>query len=693
MTAITVPNNAESDIAYSVCPHDCPSTCALDIERLDSRTIGRVRGAQGNSYTAGVVCAKVARYAERVHHPDRLAYPLRRNGPKGSGEFTRISWDEALDAVAEGISSAVETYGSETVWPYFYAGTMGLVQRDGIERLRHVCKFSRQRSTICTTLADAGWMAGVGQMMGPDPREIAETDLIVCWGTNPVATQVNLMSHIATARKSRGAQLVVVDPYRGATAAVADRHLALRPGTDGALACAVMHVLFAEGYADRDYMTRYTDCPDALEAHLESRTPAWAAAITGLAVDEIVDFARQYGAADRSYIRLGYGFSRSRNGAAQFHAVTCLPSVTGAWKKVGGGAFYANRVIYGWDKTLIEGLDAVDPTIRKLDQSRIGPILTGDASDLGDGPPITALFIQNTNPLTVAPESVKVRDGFLRDDLFVCVHEQFMTDTARMADILLPATTFLEHDDIYQASGHGHVQIGPRVIEPFAEARSNHEVICALAARLGAEHRGFTMSAWEIIDETLRASNKPGADALRDLRWVDCQPAFERSHFIDGFPTKDGRFHFAPDWAAIGRDHQMMPKLPDHMAVIEAADDEHPYRLVTAPTRHYLNSTFTETPTSREREGRPTAMIHPEDLAALGIDEGDRVRVGNRRGDIVVHARRFAGLQRGVVIIESIWPNSAFEEGLGVNALISADPAPPLGGAVFHDSAVWLRSA
>ena len=682
-----------SDIAFSVCPHDCPSTCALDIERLDSRTIGRVRGAEGNSYTVGVVCAKVARYAERVHHPDRLAYPLRRNGPKGSGEFTRMSWDEALDAVAEGISGAVEKYGSETVWPYFYAGTMGLVQRDGIERLRHVCKFSRQRSTICTTLADAGWMAGVGQMLGPDPREIAETDLIVCWGSNPVATQVNLMSHITTARKSRGAKLVVIDPYRGATAAVADLHLAPRPGTDGALACAVMHVLFAEGYADHDYMARYTDCPDALKTHLESRTPAWAAEITGLAVDEIIDFARQYGAAERSYIRLGYGFSRSRNGAAQFHAVTCLPSVTGAWAKRGGGAFYANRAIYGWDKTLIEGLDMVDPTIRRLDQSRIGPILTGDPSDLGDGPPVTALLIQNTNPMVVAPESVKVRDGFLRDDLFVCVHEQFMTDTARMADIILPATTFLEHDDIYQASGHGHVQIGPKAIEPFAEARSNHEVICALAARLGAEHRGFTMNAWDIIDETLRASNKPAAEALREQRWVDCQPDFDGSHFIDGFPTSDGLFHFAPDWAAIGRDHEKMPKLPDHMAAIEAADDDHPYRLVTAPSRNYLNSTFTETKTSRDREGRPTVLIHPEDMTFLDLDEGDRVRVGNRRGDIVVHASRFAGLQRGVVIIESIWPNGAYEEGLGVNALIGADAAPPLGGAVFHDSAVWLKSA
>ena len=662
------------------------------MERLDARTIGRVRGAPDNNYTAGVVCAKVARYAERVHHVDRLAHPLRRTGPKGSGAFTRISWDEALDEVAQAISGAVEKYDSETVWPYFYAGTMGLLQRDGIERLRHVCKFSRQRSTICTTLADAGWLAGVGQIMGPDPREIAETDLIVCWGGNPAATQVNLMSHITTARKSRGAKLVVIDPYRGATAAVADRHLCLRPGTDGALACAMMHVLFAEGWADRDYMARYTDCPDDLETHLQSRSPAWAAAITGLEESEITDFARQYGAAERSYIRLGYGFSRSRNGAAQFHAVTCLPSVTGAWLQVGGGAFYANRVIYGWDKTLIEGLDALDPAIRRLDMSRIGPILTGDPHDLGDGPPVTAMLIQNTNPMAVAPESVKVRDGFLRDDLFVCVHEQFMTDTARMADIVLPATSFLEHDDIYQAGGHGHVQIGPQVIEPYAEARSNHAVICALAARLGAEHRGFTMSAWEIIDETLRASNKPGADELRERRWVDCQPDFDDSHFINGFPTKDGRFHFAPDWAAIGRDHEKMPKLPDHMAAIEAADDEHPYRLVTAPSRNFLNSTFTETPTSKAREIRPTAMIHPDDMASLGLDDGDRVRVGNRRGDIVVHTSRFADMQRGVVIIESVWPNGAYEEGMGVNALIGADAAPPLGGAVFHDAAVWLRA-
>ena len=681
------------DIAHSVCPHDCPSTCALDVERIDERTIGRVRGAAGHPYTAGVVCAKVARYAERIHHPDRLSRPLRRAGPKGSGKFVPVSWDEALDEVAAAFRAAAAKHGPETVWPYFYAGTMGLVQRDGIERLRHVMKYSRQRSTICTTLVDAGWLAGVGGLLGPGALESAECDFMVCWGANPVATQVNLMSHITRARKERGAKLVVIDPYRGATAAVADSHLAIRPGTDGALACAVMHVLFAEGFADRDYMARYADCPDALEAHLQSRTPAWAAAITGLDEAEITAFARDYGRAERSMIRVGYGFSRSRNGAAQVHAVTCLPTVTGAWRHPGGGAFYANRSIYGWDRTLIEGLDALDRSVRKLDQSRIGPVLCGDPTDLDDGPPVTAMLIQNTNPAVVAPESARVREGFLRDDLFVCVHEQFMTDTARLADVVLPATCFLEHDDIYQATAHGCVQIGPRAIEPYGEARSNHVVLQGLAERLGAEHRGFTMTAWEIMDETLRASGMPGAEAMRELRWHDCQPDFETSHFVNGFPTQDGRFHFAPDWAAVGREHAAMPKLPDHMAVIEAADATHPYRLVTAPARNYLNSSFSETPSSISREGRPTVMVHPDDLATLGLADGGRVRIGNRRADIVVHAKSFDGLQPGVVVIESVWPNTAFEEGLGVNALVGADPGPPLGGAVFHDTAVWVREA
>ncbi len=681
----------------SACPHDCPSTCALEVEVLgpgaDGRArIGAVRGAAANSYTAGVICAKVARYAERANHPDRLTRPLRRTGPKGSGQFAPIGWNEALDRIAGAFRDAADRSGPEAVWPYYYAGTMGLVQRDGINRLRHAMRYSRQGTTICSTICNAGWRAGVGQVTGPDPREMAESDLIVMWGGNPVATQVNVMTHVTRARKQRGARLVVVDPYRNGTAQAADTHLMLRPGTDGALACAVMHVAFRDGFADRAYMARYADDPAALEAHLASRTPAWAAAITGLSVAEIEAFARLYGATPRSYIRCGYGFSRSRNGAASLHAVTCLPTVTGAWQRPGGGAFWSNDDIYHLDRTLIRGDDIADSSVREIDMSRIGAALTGEARALCGGPPVAAMLIQNTNPMAVAPNSTLVHRGFARNDLFVAVHEQVMTETARMADIVLPATMFTEHDDLYKAGGHGHLQLGRKLVEPPGECRSNHEVICALAHRLGARHRGFDMSAIEMVDETLRASGWPGADELGARRWIDAQGDFSASHFLGGFGHADGRFHFRADWAALGPYSAGMPALPDFWATIDLADGDRPYRLVTAPARQFLNSTFTETPTARRREGRPVALIHPDDATALGAADGGRVRLGNARGQVVVDARLFDGVQPGVVVVEGVWPNADFPGGVGINALTSDDPAAPAGGAVFHDTAVWVRA-
>jgi len=683
------------DYAHSVCPHDCPSTCALEVERLSDTRIGKVRGAKDNSYTDGVICAKVARYAERVHHPDRLTAPLKRVGGKGVGlaAFEPISWEEALDSTAEAMLQAEQKHGAEAVWPYFYAGTMGLVQRDGIERLRHVKGYSRQKSTICTTLADSGWQAGVGEKRGVDSREIAKSDLIVVWGGNPVSTQVNVMTHIAKARKDRGAKLVVIDPYRTGTADRADLHLMVKPGTDGALAAAVGHILLAEGFADRDYLAQYSDWDGALEDHYATCTPEWAAEITGLPAQEILDFARLYGRTRRSFIRVGYGFARSRNGSSNLHAVTCLPTITGAWRHEGGGALYGNATIYPLDRGLIMGLDRLDLSVRELDQSRIGPVLTGDSQDLGDGPPVTALFIQNTNPMVVCPESAKVRDGFRRGDLFVCVHEQFMTDTAAMADIVLPATTFLEHDDIYTASGQTHLQVSRKVIEPLAGCRPNHAVICNLAKLLGAEHPGFAMTEWEIIDATLKASNLPDAQSMLDRRWLDCALPFETMHFLDGFAHADKRFHFKPDWAAIGSDDARMPSMPGHSPIIDAADGDHPFRMIAAPARTFLNTSFTETPGSRKREGRPTAMIHPKACTRLGLADGDRVRLGNRLGSIVVHVRRFDGVQPDVVVVESIWPNADFEEGLGINTLISAESGPPNGGAVFHDTAIWMRPA
>ena len=675
----------------TVCPHDCPSCCALEVDVSGNR-IGTVRGAAANNYTAGVICAKVARYAERQHHPDRLTTPLLRTGPKGSGQFRPIGWDEALDRVADQFTAITRRHGAEAVWPYYFAGTMGHVQRDGINRLRHVMRYSRQKLTICSVITDAGWRAGVGRITGPDPREMAKSDLIVMWGGNPVATQVNVMTHITRARK-RGAKLVVVDPYRTGTAAVADTHLAVKPGTDGALACAVMHCAFRDGLADRAYMASYADAPEALEEHLHTRSPEWAAAITGLTVTEIEDFAHAYNTTQRAFIRVGYGFSRARNGAAMLHAVTCLPTVTGKWQHEGAGAFWNNRDIYTWDKTLIEGLDRRDLSVRELDMSRIASVLAGDRRDLGDGPAVHALLIQNTNPVTVAPDSNRVRRGFARSDLFTVVHEQFMTETAEMADIVLPATTFLEHDDVYHAGGHSHVQIGRKLVQPPGECRSNHEVIQALAARLGAKHPGFDMTAMDLVDATLRASGYEGADAVMAGRWVDRQPSFRESHFLDGFKHHPGgRFRFAPDWSAIGPDHANMPPLPDHWESYDAATDRHPFRLVTAPARQFLNTSFTETPTSRKREGRPTALLHPADASRLGVEPGDRLRLGNSRGEVVLHAAIGEGQQPGTVIVESVWPNRAFEGGIGINALTSDDPAFPNGGAVFHDTAVWVRA-
>jgi anaerobic selenocysteine-containing dehydrogenase len=374
------------------------------------------------------------------------------------------------------------------------------------------------------------------------------------------------------------------------------------------------------------------------------------------------------------------------------HAVACLPAVAGSWRHKGGGAMHTNADLYKWDQTLIKGLDVMDASIRTLDMSRIGAVLTGDADALKNGPPVTAMLVQNQNPAAVCPDTRKVLAGLHREDLFVCVHEQFMTETAQLADVVLPATMFMEHDDMYRGGGHVYLTVTKKIVEPFQECRSNHDVICALGQRLGAKHPGFHMTAWELMDQSLKAAGHPGADEAYAMGWIDCSKSFEDAHFLSGFKHPDGKFHFSPDWSKLGPDHADMPALPDHFENIDDADDEHPFRLVAAPARRFLNTTFTETPTSRKKEGRPTALVHPDDCRKLGIADGGRIRMGNRLASVVIHAKAFDGLQQGVVVVESIWPNAAFEEGLGINALVRADAAPPGGGAVFHDTSVWLRA-
>jgi anaerobic selenocysteine-containing dehydrogenase len=691
--------HARLEIRHSTCPHDCPSACALDIEVVEGRSIGRVRGSKKQTYTAGVVCAKVARYAERIHHPERLMFPMRRIGPKGSGRFARISWEQALDEIAERFNAAEREFGAESVWPYYYAGTMGLVMRDGINRLAHVKKYSRFYPTICANIARVGFSIGTGKIAGVDPREMGVSDLIVIWGTNPVNTQVNVMTHASRAKKERGARIAAVDVYNNDTMKQADIKIILRPGTDGAFACGVMHVLFRDGLADRAYMAKYTDCPEELEAHLKTRTPEWASKICGVPVAEIEAFAHAVGTTERTFFRLGYGFTRSRNGAAQMHAALCIPAVTGAWQYEGGGAFFNNAAIWRFNESIIEGHDTIDRNTRVLDQSRVGRILTGDAEALAGGGPVKAMLIQNTNPMTVAPEQTLVRQGFAREDLFVVVHEQFMTETAQMADIVLPATMFMEHDDLYYGGGHQHISVGPKLIDPPGECRSNHEVLQEIARRVGAVHPGFEMTPRELIDATLRLSGHGDIETLEGDLWRDLQPDFRTSHYLDGFAHADKKFHFKADWEnpPFGRPEmgpwQEMPALPDHWTVIEEADEAHPFRLATSPSRSFLNTTFNETPSSQAREGKPSVMIHPLDAAALGIADGEAVTLGNTRGETALIAKLFDGVRRGVLIAESVHPNRDHIGGRGINMLTGSEVVAPVGGAAFHDNKVWVKKA
>jgi len=683
-----------SRIAKSACPHDCPSACALEVPVLADGRIGRITGARDNSYTLGVVCAKVARYAERIEHRDRLLTPLRRKGPKGSGRFEPISWDAALGEIAERFTRIAQRSGPEAIWPYHSGGNMGVLQRYGLDRLRNPMRYSRQQTTICVTPAESGWLAGVGKLVGPDPREMGDADLIVIWGANPVSTQVNVMTHVARARKSRGTKLVVVDVYRTPTVEQADMALVVRPGTDAALALAVMNVLLTEGLVDRAYLARHTDFDAEAERHILTRTPQWAAGITGLSVEDIVAFARAYGATRKSFIRVGFGFTRTRNGASAMHAVSCLPAMTGAWAEKGGGAFFLSfdKEQWGLDTSLVNATDAVDTSIRMLDQSRIGAVLCGEPAALRGGPPVEAMLMQNANSATVAPDTAKVLRGLGREDLFLAVQEQFLTPTARYADIVLPATMFVEHDDIYYGLGHTHVTFGPKLVDPRGEARPNSYTVNELGRMLGGRHASYAMTDVELLDHAL---GRTGASfsTMAEAGWIDRALPFERAHFLTGFPQPDGKFHFKPDWRRVGPGHEAMPPIADWSPRYEQADEQHPYKLVCPPARHFLNSTFSETLTSLAKERAPSVRIHPDAAARAGVSEGARVRIGNRRGSVVLTATLDEGQQAATLIVEGIWPAEAFEEKRAINTLIGDDPVPPNGGAGFHDTAVWLQPA
>jgi anaerobic selenocysteine-containing dehydrogenase len=453
--------------------------------------------------------------------------------------------------------------------------------------------------------------------------------------------------------------------------------------------------------ADRAYLESHTDFDARVEAHIAAKTPQWAADITGLSVEEIEAFARLVGENPRAYFRLGYGYARQRNGATNMHAALCIPAMLGAWQYRGGGAFHSNSGTWGLDKSEITGAKLHKHGVRSLDMCEIGPILTGNAKALKGGVPVKALLIQNTNPMVVTPDHSLTRQGFEREDLFTVVHEQFMTETAQMADIVLPATMFVEHNDYYTRGGHTRVLYGPKMIEAPGEARPNHFVINEIAKRVGAPEAVTEKTDKDLVRDTFAASHYGDLEEIEKTGFIERGLPDEKSRFAAGFGWPDGKFRFKPDWEATRIKRQVewvcdpadMPDVADFTDWNEPTSADVPFRLATSPARTFLNSTFIETPGSQKREGVPSLLMHPADAAKLQLQTGDPVTIGNHRGEVELTVRLFDGLQTGVVIAEGLHPHKAHRKGRGINTLIGSDPVRPFGGAAFHDAAVWVRAS
>ncbi|ABK44139.1 molybdopterin oxidoreductase [Magnetococcus marinus MC-1] len=672
-----------TQIHHTTCPLDCPSACALEVTLQQGQLKG-IKGDAQHPFTQGVICGKVARYGA-VQNGPRITQPMKRVGPKGLGHFEPISWDEAMQTVVAQLQSRISRYGAETVWPYWYGGSMGLLQRKALERLTHRAGFSRMKGTICSFVGVSGWQAGVGTFYGPSAEDMAaSSDLVILWGINAVSTHINLMNFVKKAR-ARGARLVVVDPYRNRTAKLADEHLNPRPGTDGALAAAMMHVLLAEGLANRDYLARMSDFDGEVEAHLSHKTPEWAAHITGLSAETIRAFARQYGQAAAPYIRMGLGMSRQNNGAVNIHAVSCLPAMVGAWEKPGGGAMMMSHGAFGVNIQAITAPHLVDGTpSRELDMSRLGAVL-GDAQL---APPVTAMLIMSVNPAVTAPDLGAVYRGLTRDDLFTVVHEQVMSDTAKFADILLPATTFLEHEDLYSSYGQYTLQHAEALLPPPGACRCNHDWVNDLAQRLGFTEEVFQRNLSETVAQVLADSKLPPREQWSQ-RWHNVTPHEADRYHRNGFGHADGKFHFRPAWG-----NTAMPALPDHWAVNRRdlpSDRAYPLDFMTPPAHAVLNSTFTLSADHEQKLGEPTLMINPVDAAERGIVEGDWVVAYNALAFLRFKAHVSEDVRPGLTLCESNFAAHAFKEGISLNALSHANAVLPHGGVAFHDNRVQVE--
>ena len=690
--------NAPADFARAVCPHDCPDTCAMRVTVKDGKAV-KVSGDPDHPPTQGVLCTKVARYAERTHHTERLSTPLRRIGPKGSGRFEPISWDEALSIAAERLKPIAQR-APEAILPYSYAGTMGLVQGESIAaRFFNVLGASRLDRTICAAAGAAGLKYTYGASLGMHVEFFEESELILIWGSNPIASSLHFWTRAQEAKR-RGAKLIAIDPYRSLTAEKCHQHIALRPGTDAALALGMMHVLIREDSLDHDYIRAHTLGFDELAARAAEYPPSRVAAICGIQEETVVELARAFGSTRKAAIRLNYGMQRVRGGGNAVRAVACLPSLTGAWRERAGGLLLSSS---GWapiDHAALERPDLLpnwpNQVPRSINMNAIGDALLhpGDASF---GPKVEALIVYNSNPVAVAPDSAKVAAGFAREDLFTIVLEHFQTDTADYADLVFPATTQLEHLDAHKSYGHTHVMANLPAIPPVGDSRTNTDFFRGLARAMHLTEPALFDTDEQIASKAFRWNDPTlegqSWETLKASGWLKLHLP-EAPLAEGGFRTPSGKCEFFSERLK----HEGLDPLPGYIPPYESADGapelaaRYPLAMISPPARNFLNSSFVNIDSLRATEREPHLDIHPEDATSRGIADGMLVRIFNDRGSMQARARVTDRARQGVVVGLSIWWKKLSPDGCNANQVTSQALTDLGGSATFYDCLVEVES-
>jgi anaerobic selenocysteine-containing dehydrogenase len=690
----------------AVCPHDCPDTCGMvvTVDPATNRAVD-LRGDKEHPFTRGFLCQKVTNYLDRVYHPDRLLYPLKRVGLKGEGKFARIGWDEAIRTIADRFRAiAASADGPQAILPYSYAGTMGKLMYGSLDRrFFHRLGASLLDRTICATAGAVGCDITLGTRAMIDPEAAVNARYIVNWGSNTAVTNIHFWKVEHEARK-RGARIVTVDPYKSPTAAKSDWWIPIRPGTDAALALGVMHIIFRERWEDEDYLKNH--CVGANELRERVRTgydPATVSHITGLSVAEIERFAREYGRARESFggpalIRVNYGLQRHGGGGMAVRTITCLPALTGDWRHAGAGAFLSTSKLYPFDDHYLTRPDLIPPGTRTVNMVNLAEALHGELP----GPPVRALYVYNSNPAAVNPDQSRVHSGLAREDLFTVVHDQFRTDTADFADIVLPATTQLEHFDIHNSYGHLYVQANNPAIAPLGESKPNTEVFRLLGRAMGFEPELFDTPDEELARRSLQEPEGSATGRFAGITLEATRAGPVRLNvpqnwapFATGeFPTPSGKCELYSDREArAGRDPlpHYIPPHEDPQTKPELAA-KYPLQLLTPPSPSFLNSTFVNVDTLRRSAGEPALEIHPSDAARRNITDGQTVSVFNGRGRFRAKAVVAETVKPGVVVSLGLWWRKWTDDGANCNATTSTATTDFGGGATFFDNLVEVAA-